>query len=270
VLEEYIRERCREKKILLMAHVVVGYPDLQSSLDLVGEIVSAGVDLMELQIPFSEPIADGPVIVKANQAALAAGVRVADCLEFARRVTSSFDIPFLFMTYCNIMYKRGAERFLAEAAEAGIRGTIVADLPPEEADFYLEAADKSNIDPIFILTPTTAPTRLRYLATFGRGFFYCVARKGVTGSKTTFSSEVTDFLSRCREATRLPLAVGFGVSSRADVEFLQGKAEIAVVGTAALRLLESEGAGAVNAFYSKLAGRQASDASSQISTFATR
>ena len=111
MLEDYIRERLREKEILLMAHIVVGYPSIEDSFELVRTIVEAGVDLMELQIPFSEPIADGPVILKANQAAIADSIRVDDCFRFAQKVTSAFDIPFLFMTYYNILFKRGEERF---------------------------------------------------------------------------------------------------------------------------------------------------------------
>jgi tryptophan synthase alpha chain len=249
VLEDYIRKKTEEKEILMMAHVVVGYPDLEKSFELVKAIVSAGVDLMELQIPFSEPIADGPVILKANQSALAEGVRVDDCFEFARRVTQALDIPFLFMTYYNIVFKRGEERFFAEAKEAGIRGTIVPDVPPEEGESYNAAALAHGIDPIFILSPTTTPNRLAYLTGFGRGFFYCVARKGITGSKTTFSTELDEFLDRCRSVTQLPLALGFGVSRREDVDFLKGKVEIAVVGSQALRILNTDGIEAVGDFF---------------------
>lgn len=249
MLEEYIRKRSEEKGILLMAHVVVGYPDLQKSFELVKAIVSAGVDVMELQIPFSEPIADGPVILQANQSALAAGVKVDDCFKFAHRVTEAFDIPFLFMTYYNIVFKRGEERFFAEAKAAGIRGSIVPDIPPEEGESYMAAAAAHGIDPIFILSPTTTHDRLAYLAGFGRGFFYCVARKGITGAKTTFSTELDEFLGRCRSATQLPLALGFGVSRKQDVDFLNGKVEIAVVGSQALRVLNSGGVEAAGDFF---------------------
>jgi tryptophan synthase alpha chain len=249
VLEEYIRKRAEEKGILIMAHVVVGYPSLEESFKLVKAIVAAGVDLMELQIPFSEPIADGPLILKANQSALAEGVKVDDCFEFAHRVTQTFDIPFLFMTYYNIVFKRGEERFFAEAKEAGIEGAIVPDIPPEEGDGYLAATAAHDIDPILILSPTTMPDRLAYLANFGRGFFYCVARKGITGAKTTFSSELDEFLGRCRGVTDLPLALGFGVSTKDDVDFLKGKVEIAVIGSQALRILNASGVEAVGNFF---------------------
>jgi tryptophan synthase alpha chain len=249
VLEDYIRQKLREKDILLMAHIVIGYPSIEDSFELVRTLVEAGVDLMELQIPFSEPIADGPVILQANQAAIGASIKVDDCLRFAHKVTSAFDIPFLFMTYYNIVFKRGEERFFAEAREAGIRGTIVPDLPPEEGESYMAAAVANNIDPIFILAPTSSPERMNYLARFGRGFFYCVARKGVTGSDTNFSGQMTEFLNQCRRATQLPLALGFGVGSKEDVQFLRGKVEIAVVGSQALRTLNAQGIQAVGDFF---------------------
>ena len=249
MLEDYIRKRLKEKDILLMAHIVVGYPSIEDSFELVRTIVEAGADLVELQIPFSEPIADGPVILQANQAAIADSIRVDDCFRFARKVTSSFPIPFLFMTYYNIIFKRGEERFFAEAREAGIRGSIVPDLPPEEGESYLAAAAANNIDPIFILAPTSSSERINYLARFGRGFFYCVARKGVTGADTHFSDELTEFLNQCRRATQLPLALGFGVSSKEDIQFLRGKAEVAVVGSQALRILNAQGIQGVGTFF---------------------
>jgi tryptophan synthase alpha chain len=252
VLEEYIRQKVSEKGLLLMAHVVVGYPDLQSSFELVKTIVSAGVDLMELQIPFSEPIADGPVILKANQSALAHGIKVDDSFAFAHRVTRAFDIPFLFMTYYNVVFKRGEAHFFAEAKDAGIQGTIVPDIPPEEGQSYMEAAVAHGVDPIFILSPTTTPDRLSYLAGFGRGFFYCVARKGITGAKTSFSAELDEYLGRCRNVTELPLALGFGVSRKEDVDFLKGKVEVAVVGSQALRVLDTYGVEAVGDFFRRL------------------
>ncbi|UCG13412.1 MAG: tryptophan synthase subunit alpha [Deltaproteobacteria bacterium] len=252
MLEDYIWRKKKERDILIMAHMVVGYPSIEESLDLVRTIVAAGVDLMELQIPFSEPIADGPVILKANQTTLSSGLRVDDCFRFAHQVTNEFDIPFLFMTYYNIVFKRGEERFFAEAREAGIRGAIVPDIPPEEGESYMAAATANGIDPIFVLAPTSSPQRFDYLGRFGSGFFYCVARRGVTGAETHFSVELDEFLQRCRKATQLPLALGFGVSSKEEIEFLRGKAEIAVVGSQALRVLNSDGIGAVGSLFRSL------------------
>jgi tryptophan synthase alpha chain len=248
MIETYIKKRLQEKELLLMTHIVLGYPSFKDSYDIVAGMVDAGVDLMELQIPFSEPIADGPVILRANQESLAAGVTVNECFEFAQKVTEAFDIPFLFMTYYNILFKYGVSRFTRRMKETGIRGAIVPDLPPEEGHDYLSEMKSSGLDPIFIFSPNTPIKRMRYIAESGSGFIYCVARKGVTGSDTNFSDSVTDYLRTCRKATRLPLALGFGVKDRADMDFLKGKADMAVIGSQTIRLVEKEGVGAVGRF----------------------
>ncbi len=248
MLETYLKERRKGKDILLMTHIVAGYPDWDACSDMVAAMVDAGVDLMELQIPFSEPIADGPVILKANQEALERGVTVARCLEFGREMARRHDIPFLYMTYYNILLRRGVAAFVHEMADAGIRGAIVPDLPPEEGEEYLSAMAENGCDPIFIFSPTTSDERLRYLSSVASGFVYCVARKGVTGMDTRFSDELGAYLGRCRRATDLPLALGFGVKDKTDVDFLTGKADIAVIGTQTLRLVEEQGVAAVGDF----------------------
>ncbi|MBF0241739.1 MAG: tryptophan synthase subunit alpha [Desulfamplus sp.] len=248
MVEKYIKERLKTKEILLMTHIVVGYPSLDASMQIVESMVEAGVDLMELQIPFSEPMADGPVILKANQKALESGIRVKDCLEFARKVASRFDIPFLFMTYYNILYKYGVQSFVENMAEIGIKGAIIPDLPPEEGADYAEAMQNSELCPIYIFSPTTTDERMQYLSSCGKGFIYCMARKGVTGKETQFSDEIEGYLKRCRANTELPLAVGFGVKDGSDVDYLKGKADIAVIGSQTIRLVDEKGVGAVGDF----------------------
>ncbi len=248
MLESYISERLKQKDILLMTHIVIGYPSYETAFDIVAAMVEAGVDLMELQIPFSEPIADGPVILHANQRALAAGATVRKSLDFARRVTRRFDIPFLFMTYYNILFKYGVAQFVSAMSDCGIRGAIVPDLPPEEGQEYLAAMERHNLDPIFIFSPTTTDERMRYLASLAGGFVYCMARKGVTGKETVFSQQLDRYLARCRQASRLPLALGFGVKERRDVDFLKEKADIAVIGSQTIRLVDQAGVAAVDGF----------------------
>jgi len=248
MLESYLKSRLVEKKILLMTHIVLGYPSFEECFKIIEAMVNSGVDLMELQIPFSEPIADGPVILHANQKSLAEGSTVKKCLDFAGNITRSFDIPFLFMSYYNILFKYGIDRFAAAMAERNMKGAIVPDLPPEEGQDYLNAMEKYNLDPIFIFSPTTPDERMNYLASFGRGFIYCVARKGVTGLDTDFSGHLDKYLERCRRATHLPLALGFGVKDKNDIDFLKGKTDIAVIGTQTIRLVEKEGVGAVGEF----------------------
>ena len=256
MLENYLREQRKQKDILLMTHIVVGYPTLEDSYAVVKAMVAAGVDLMELQIPFSEPIADGPVILKANQQALARGLTVQQCMDFAERVARDFSIPFLFMTYYNILFKYGVPEFARAMASRGLRGAIVPDLPPEEGTAYLEVMGQNNLAPIFIFAPTSSPERLQRISRHARGFVYCVARKGVTGQQTDFSRELDAYLDRCRQATDLPLALGFGVKDKADIDFLTGKVDIAVIGTQTIRIMDQQGVGAVEEFIAGLRARK--------------
>ncbi len=252
MLETYLRNRLKEKKILLMTHIVLGYPSFEDSFKIIEAMVEAGVDLMELQIPFSEPIADGPVILHANQKALAKGSTVGACLAFAQKVTQTFDIPFLFMSYYNILFKYGVDRFVTAMAERRLQGAIVPDLPPEEGQGYLQAMKNHRLAPIFIFSPNTPDERMKHIASFGQGFIYCVARKGVTGADTSFSEQLSGYLGQCRQATDLPLALGFGVKDKGDIDFLTGQVDIAVIGTQTIRLIDQEGVEAVGGFIKSL------------------
>jgi tryptophan synthase alpha chain len=251
-LEIYLRQRQQKKELLLMTHIVVGYPSFTQSWALARAMVDAGVDVMELQIPFSEPIADGPVIAGANQQALAHGSTVEKCFEFAAQLTEQFDIPFLFMSYYNILFKHGVSSFTQRMQRVGVAGAIVPDLPPEEGEEYLSAMREQHLSPVFIVAPTTSDERMKYLAERARGMVYCVSRKGVTGTKTALSNDLEGYLARCRGALALPLAVGFGIQQRADVDFLRGKADIAVVGSETLRVFERGGVSAVSEFLKSL------------------
>jgi tryptophan synthase alpha chain len=252
MLEARLREARAKKDILLMTHIVVGYPSFEASLQIVDAMVDAGVDLMELQIPFSEPMADGPVIVAANQKALANGSTVARCFDFAATVARRHAIPFLFMSYYNLLFRAGVAAFVERMKASGLVGAIVPDLPPEEADGYLAAMNRASLDPIFIFSPSSTAARMHHIASHARGFVYCVARKGVTGLHTTFSTDLDAYLARCRAATPLPLALGFGVQDAADVAFLRGKVDIAVVGSATLRLIDEKGIAPVGDFLRSL------------------
>jgi tryptophan synthase alpha chain len=156
------------------------------------------------------------------------------------------------MSYYNILHRFGVTRFVERSKQLGIVGTIVPDLPPEEGQEYLEAAERFSVCPIFIYSPNTSKERLEYLGQHSRGFVYCVARRGVTGQDTDFSPELGSYLARCRRATSLPIAVGFGVKTQADVSYLTGKADIAVVGSETIRVLDERGVGAVAEFVRSL------------------
>lgn len=248
MLESYLRDRLKKKDILLMTHIVLGYPSFDESWRIIEEMVEAGVDLMELQIPFSEPSADGPVIVRANQKALEGGARVADCLKLAEKAARTFGIPFLIMSYYNIFFKYGLTRFATNLSNCGLRGAIIPDLPPEEGREYLDVMQAHKLNPILLFSPTTSPDRMKYIASFGRGFIYCVARKGVTGTNTNFSEELAMYLVQCRKSTSLPLALGFGIKQKSDIDFLKSKAEIAVIGSRSIEIMEEKGVASLGDF----------------------
>jgi len=250
MLESYLRNRLNKKDILLMTHIVLGYPSFDDSFRIIEAMVEVGVDLMELQIPFSEPTADGPVIVRANQRALESRASVADCLNLVEKAARSFDIPFLIMSYYNILFRYGIKRFASVASNCGLRGAIIPDLPPEEGREYLSAMQKYDLAPILLFSPTTSSERMKYIASFGKGFIYCVARKGVTGANTSFSEKLAVYLAKCRKSTSLPLALGFGIKEKADIDFLKGKADIAVVGSRTIEIMEKKGVAAVRDFIS--------------------
>jgi tryptophan synthase alpha chain len=254
-LQQDLQQRLQQKPVLLMTHLVLGYPSLAVNREVIRQMAENGVDCIELQIPFSEPMADGPVILKANQDALAAGIKVRDCLAFAAEMAQAFpQVNFLFMTYCNIAFRYGMAEFLRQAAEIGIKGCIIPDLPPEEGGDYLRLTKENGLAAVMFFTPTSTDARMAETAGQGGGFIYCVARKGVTGQRTEMDSSLANYLSRCRKATDLPLAVGFGIASRADVAMLEGRADMAVIGTATIKLVDREGAAAVGPFIRSLAG----------------
>lgn len=259
-LESHIRQQLSQtanRSTLLMSHWVLGYPSLEVNRQIIDQMVANGVDLMELQIPFSEPIADGPIIAQANQAALTAGFRVADGLAFIEECVRRHSIPFLIMTYYNILLAYGVEAFIREAARMGVRGLIIPDLPPEEAEEAMAwcqqwGSTANGLAWIQLLTPTTPDARLQTIGNLASGFCYCVARKGVTGKQTHFDLSLKQFMDRCRRATTVPLAVGFGVKSGEDVRQLTGMADIAVVGSAAIECYQTQGIEAVGRFFADL------------------
>lgn len=258
-IRDDIQQRLQSKPILLMTHLVLGYPSLEVNRRVIRQMAESGVDYIELQIPFSEPMADGPVILKANQDALRSGIKVADCLQFAADIIREFPrVNFLFMTYYNIVFRYGEESFIQRASEIGIKGFIIPDLPPEEGGSYLQLSKNQGMSPIMFFSPTSTDERMRQVAALGDGFIYCVARKGVTGKQTEMDDGLAGYLARCREATNLPLAVGFGISTRQDIVMLQGKADMAIIGTATIRLVDEQGPDAVGPFIASLVASEVS------------
>ncbi len=253
MLQNDIHRALEKQDILLMTHLVLGYPSFAVNRQVVQQMAAAGVELIELQVPFSEPVADGPVIARACQESITRGTTVAECLAFAAEMAGSHPkTAFLVMTYYNIIFRHGEDAFLDRARRARVRGLIVPDLPIEEGADFFRAVRRIGIDPIQIFAPTSTAARMHELETFADGFIYCVARRGVTGAATAFDREFDAYLARCRAATDLPLAVGFGIRSRADVDHLLGKADIAVVGSETIRIVEAHGPEAVGLFLAGL------------------
>lgn len=252
-LSSYIREKQAKHSPLLMTHAVVGYPSLEDNWTMLQAMADAGVDLVELQMPFSEPIADGPLFVKANQAAIERGLRRDDYFDLVERAAKAFEFPVLFMGYYNTVFRMGHDVFCERLATVGARGFIIADLPPEEATDLIEKARTRELNPILIMTPTNSEARLAEIACGAEGFVYCVARKGVTGRRTDLELGVTDFLARCRRATDLPLALGFGIKTPEDVRSVRPLADVAIVGTACLEAWETRGETGYREFLGELA-----------------
>jgi tryptophan synthase alpha chain len=240
-LSKYLRNRLEEKKILLMTHTVVGYPSLEDNWRMLEEMQAANVDMVELQMPFSEPIADGPLFVKANQEALRNGVDWNAYFDFMRRAHEKFDFPLLLIGYYNSAFAMGHRSFCSRLAEHGASGYLLPDLPLEEFDDLLELSKNHRLNPIMLCTPTHKDARLKKICANGSGFLYCVARKGVTGAVTKIDPMVFKLLGCCRKYSDLPLALGFGLSTGEDLQQLQGYADIAVIGSALLQTWEKKG-----------------------------
>lgn len=241
MLETYIKKRREKKSLLLMAHLVIGYPSLEDNRIMLEKMAEADVDIVELQFPFSEPVADGPLFVQANQAALDSGITVDQCLEFMKESSEKYDFPCLMMGYYNTVFVRGEETFCKELKECGAKGYIVPDAPIAKDESLYKHAKAYSLDPILIITPNTSLERKKEIASCSEGFVYCVARKGVTGQKTDFGETLKAYLSEVKKATHLPIALGFGVKSKEDFDALRGVADIAVLGTEALRRYKEDG-----------------------------
>lgn len=253
MLETKLNELKGQKPILLMTHLVLGYPSFEENEKAIEAMAQAGVELVELQIPFSEPSADGPVIVRANAASLERGTKVTPCFEFAKKVCAKYPkINFLFMTYSNLVFAKGEAAFLEASKDAGIKGFVLPDLPPEESVDWRADCQKAGLDNVLIMTPTSTDERLAKIGQESTGLVYSVGRKGVTGLATAFDEEIETQIARYRRATKLPLAMGFGVKSPEDVAFLSGKVDIAVIGSKLITLHETEGAAALAPFLKSL------------------
>ena len=224
----------------IVAYLTVGDPDLLTSHEIALAAIDAGADVLELGVPFSDPLADGPVIQRASERAVSRGVRLADVLKLAADLRKARPpAGLVIFSYLNPVVQYGMERFCATAAEAGVDGVLLTDMIVEEADDYLKAMKKHKLAPIFLAAPTSPDARLKKIAEASRGFVYVISRVGITGARKALETDAEQLVTRLRQYTKLPLAVGFGISSAEHVEQVGRFADAAVVGSALVSIIEA-------------------------------
>ena len=225
-------------KKAFVAFVTAGDPSLDRTVEVALELERGGADILELGVPFSDPLADGPVIQRASERAIRTGTTFARVLDCARRIRSRSELPLLLFTYVNPMLRFGLERAAAAARDAGVDGVLLTDVPPEEAAGWIEIARPAGLDTVFLAAPTSPEPRLRRVAEASRGFVYAVSRTGVTGEKDALSADAAPLVGRLKALTSEPVVLGFGISTPEQVASAAAVADGVVVGTALVRFLE--------------------------------
>ncbi|MDQ2834927.1 MAG: tryptophan synthase subunit alpha [Acidobacteriota bacterium] len=227
------------KKPGIVAYLTVGDPDIETTHDIALAAIDNGADVIELGVPFSDPLADGPVIQRASERAVARGVRLLDVLELAKSLrTARPKAGLVLFSYLNPVVRIGMRAFSARAAEAGVDGALLTDMIVEEADEYLEEMRANGLAPIFLAAPTSPDARLKAIAEVSRGFVYAISRVGITGTQHKVAGDASELVARLRRFTRLPIAVGFGISNAEHVKAVGEFADAAVIGSALVALIE--------------------------------
>lgn len=224
----------------LIAYVTVGYPTIEATLKVVPLLAASGCDIVELGIPFSDPLADGVTIQKSSFHALQNGVTPRLCLELAGQLGRKVDIPLVFMTYYNPVFSYGLEQFCAACASSGISGLIIPDLPPDEGSDLEAISQRQGLDLIYLLAPTSTGERIRLAAKRSRGFIYLVSVTGVTGARDRLPADLTAFVTRVRKVATQPLCVGFGISTPEQAGQIARIADGVIVGSRIIQLMEKE------------------------------
>ncbi len=239
-LEEQLQKIKRKRRLGLMMHVIVGYPSLKETNKLVKLMVEEGVDFIELQIPFSDPLADGPVIMRACEQALEKGTKVADAFKVMKELSSTVPIPLLFMGYYNTVFRYGVKKFCADAKRAGAAGLIVPDMPLEEEgeEHFLAYSEENRLPVIRVVSPISTIDRLKKNAIVAEGFVYCSAYQGTTGVRQTLDPILASYLKTVKRYINKPLAVGFGISKPEHIRAIKQHAEIAVIGSALIKTIQ--------------------------------
>ncbi|TET44202.1 MAG: tryptophan synthase subunit alpha [Dehalococcoidia bacterium] len=227
-------------RVALIPYITVGYPSIEATLEIVPLLAESGCDIVELGIPFSDPLADGATIQHASYEALRQGVTPERCLEVAQALRQRVEIPLVFMTYYNPVLKFGLEEFCSKCAEVGIDGLIIPDLPPEEGEELEQSSQRHKLDLIYLLTPISTQERIDIVASRSSGFVYLVSLTGVTGTRDKLPDELESFVNRVRERTRKPLCVGFGVTTPEQARRIAKVADGVIVGSRIIQLMAED------------------------------
>lgn len=239
-IQQLFERTRRENRAAFIAYLTAGDPTPDETPAIAATLVRAGVDLIELGVPFSDPVADGPVIQRASARALAAGTTLPKVLDIAREIRAASEVPLLLFTYLNPALHYGFERLAREAKAAGIDGVLLTDLSVEEAAPYMQPLRAAGLDTVFLAAPTSTERRLKLVAEYSTGFVYLVSRTGVTGERAALSDSLAPLIEKMRAATSLPLAAGFGISTPEQAATTARMADGVVVGSAIVRQIERD------------------------------
>lgn len=240
-IDAAFRDLRRDNRVGLITYVTAGDPDLERSRDILVRIARAGADILEVGVPFSDPLADGPVIQRATERAIAAGATLVKTLGLVSDVRGVVNAPIVLFSYANPILRMGLEEFVSRARQAGVDGVLTLDVPPEEAEPFRAALSRVGIDTIFLLSPTTSTERMRRAAALGSGFLYGISRLGVTGARADLADSARELAERVRCETAMPLALGFGLSRPEHVRAVAAFADAAVVGSALVSVIAEHG-----------------------------
>ncbi len=237
-IEKTFRKLKSQNKKALIPYIMAGDPDIKTTEELVLEIERAGGDIIELGVPFTDPLADGPVIQKAHYRALKNKVTLRNVLDLVKRIREKTTTPIVLMTYYNPVFKYGDDTFVKDAVASGVDGVIIPDLPPDEAKDIIDISKREDLDTIFLLAPTSTPERVRIIAKASRGFIYYVSITGITGAKIEEMDSINKSIEGIREHTDKPIAVGFGISTPEEAKSIAEWADGIIVGSAIVRIIE--------------------------------
>ncbi len=237
-IEETFKKLKSNNEKALITYIMAGDPDLDTTESLVEAIAMAGADILELGVPFSDPVADGPAIQLASDRALKSKTSLKKVMSLVKRARKDVSIPIIVMTYYNIILQYGLAGFPADAVSAGIDGAIIPDLPPEEAEEFISYARAAGLDTVFLLAPTSTEERIKKVTSASSGFVYYVSMTGITGAKLANINEIKDKVSEIKKHTDLPVAVGFGISRPEEARKISSWADGVIVGSALVRLIE--------------------------------